>query len=332
MNPETREQVTDLLDANVPFALVGDPGIGKTSELGEMIRARGGHMETLIASGMEPSDFGIPLRQTEDGTVSFALPAWAKRCIDAVKAGKFTVLFIDEASQIHPAMQAPMLELWRIGRVNGDWNLPAEVRRAGAMNPTTSGGQWELNPANANRIAWVNVGADFDSWAGWMITQPDPHSIRPSIVSFLKSRPALACQVPKDAAMQSGPWPSFRSWDNACKCRTDGARAALVGAPAYSEFIQWQRVNDLPSPEDVCNGKAEIPTRPDARFAVLVAVAALAARDYKTFGAKAWKILVHVADTAPDEALVPARALALATKGTPPELGKLAPMLQKIMR
>lgn len=335
MNPETKDTILDYLDANVPFILSGPPGIGKTSELEQLVASRNGHLETLIASGMEPSDFGVPVKN-DDGTVSFALPSWARRCIEAEKAGKFTLLFIDEASQIHPAMQAPMLELWRVGRVNGDWTLPKGVRRCGAMNPASCGGQFELSAANGNRVAHLTVSADLDSWTDYMIQQPDPHGVRPAMVAFLKSRPALFCAVPKEAAQQSGAWPSPRSWDNAAKVRTDMARVGLVGAPAYAEFIQWQKAADLPSPEDLCNGKAQLPTRPDARFASLVSVAALAARQYKEFGTKAWKIIVGVADTAPDEALVPARSLAVAASksgfGPPAELGKLAPVLQKISR
>ena len=69
------------IDARVPFLLWGDPGEGKTAVV-ESAAEQGWHVETLIVSHHEPSDFaGLPVVGRE-GTVTLAPPAWAQRRAD----------------------------------------------------------------------------------------------------------------------------------------------------------------------------------------------------------------------------------------------------------
>lgn len=329
MNPETKATIDDLLDQNIPVYMEGVPGIGKTEETNQMFQARGWHLETLIASGLEPSDLGGLPSRTDSGVVCTP-PAWAVRLMQ--EGDKPSGLFIDELTCCHPALQAPMLRLIQERRMN-DWSLPRNCRIVAAMNPPDlAAGGWDLSAPAANRGGHVFVSPDLDSWIAWGINQPDPHGALAAEAAFLKSRPALFCSVPKEATQQAAAWPSPRTWFMASQVRTDGARVALVGSAAYAEFLQWKRAADLPSPEDVLSGKASIPERSDARFAVLVSIASLAARDYKTWGKAAWGIIIKVAEHALDEALVPARALATSAPTVPAELGKLAPALAKITR
>ena len=66
------------VSARIPALLWGDPGQGKTAAI-ESARTAGWHVETLIISHYEPSDFaGLPV--LVDGRVDLAPPAWAVRC------------------------------------------------------------------------------------------------------------------------------------------------------------------------------------------------------------------------------------------------------------
>src|SRR5450432_206821 len=78
--------------ARVPFLLWGDPGEGKTAVI-ESARSSGWHVETLIVSHYEPSDFGgLPVIGA-DGSVTLAPPAWAQRL---AACGRKSIAFFDE--------------------------------------------------------------------------------------------------------------------------------------------------------------------------------------------------------------------------------------------
>jgi hypothetical protein len=330
--------IEDSLRGNVPVNLKGLPGIGKTEIITATVAAftldgkRYG-LEVQVPSSWEPSDCGgLPIIG-QDGTVSFAMPAWARRLHTMAGQGLIPVLYLDEITCCHPALQAPLLRLIREKRMN-DWALPTETRILLASNPPEFAANGnDLSAPMVGRMSEVPVSADFDAWAQWNVGQPNPNGIRSEVMGFLKARPALFCPAPKPTGEDiSAPRPSPRAWDNFCKVTTEAVRSGLIGGAAHAEFVQWQRNADLPSPEDVLNGKAQLPQRSDARYAVLSAIASLAAREYKAFGDKAWAVIIGVADKALDEALVPARALAIAAPSIPPQLGKLAGAIGKITK
>ena len=63
--------------ARIPFLLWGEPGAGKTAVV-ESAGASGWHVETLICSHYEPSDFaGLPIVTGDH--VTLAPPEWAQR-------------------------------------------------------------------------------------------------------------------------------------------------------------------------------------------------------------------------------------------------------------
>lgn len=86
--------------ARIPVLLWGNPGEGKTSVV-ESARERGWHVETVIITHSEPSDFaGLPVI-TPTGTVTLAPPEWAKRVATNETP---SIVFFDEFSTASPAL------------------------------------------------------------------------------------------------------------------------------------------------------------------------------------------------------------------------------------
>lgn len=127
------------VSARIPALLWGDPGQGKTAAI-ESARGSGWHVETLIISHYEPSDFaGLPV--LVDGRVELAPPAWAVRLRDHPGPA---IAFFDEFSTASPALQAAALRPLTHYEV-GALQLPETVSFLAAANPLTwprPGGSW----------------------------------------------------------------------------------------------------------------------------------------------------------------------------------------------
>lgn len=136
--------VDAAMRANIPTLLWGGPGIGKTAAIAAAAHERGAHLETVIASIREPSDFGgLPI-VTNDGPTPgayLAPPRWAR---DIVDRDQPTWVFLDELSTAAPATQAALLRVV-CESVVGELALPDTTRFVAAANPTsTAAGGWDL--------------------------------------------------------------------------------------------------------------------------------------------------------------------------------------------
>jgi hypothetical protein len=123
----------------IPFLLWGEPGAGKTAVV-ESATLSGWHVETLICSHYEPSDFaGLPV-VTKDGTVTLAPPGWAARVADDARR---SIVFFDEWTTAAPAVQAAALRPLTHGQV-GSLQLPERVSFGAAANPAdVAASGWE---------------------------------------------------------------------------------------------------------------------------------------------------------------------------------------------
>lgn len=281
--------------ANVPVLVWGDPGAGKTAAINALVRAMGCHLETVLASLREPSDFsGLPV--VVDGDVRMAPPDWARRLAGRTDA----VCFFDEISTAPPSTQRALLRVIH-ERVVGDLALGAEVRMVAAANPAeVAAGGWDLTPPLANRFLHLDWKVDPAVVATGMTGRwPDPQPLvidplwpsnltyHAAVVSgFLSARPELAHQLPNDPSSAGRGWPSPRSWEAVVRvlaaCEGTGisteARlglvAGLVGDGPAIEFARFERDLDLPDPERLLADPESYtrPTRDDQVHAVIAAV------------------------------------------------------------
>ena len=333
---DTLAAIQVLTAAGVPIVLWGDPGTGKTQTIERLAARAGWHVETVIASLHDPTDFGGLPVLTPDGVVHEP-PVWAKRV--AAHDGRCLV-FLDEVNTATPATQNALMNMVHSGRI-GQHSLGSQVGFIAAANPPEQNvGAWDLSAPLANRFAHLRWPVDFDAWrsgylGGWPTTEPlnaEPPSVerrrwwRAMQTAFLARRPGWLCKVPDDDSAASVGWPSPRTWERTAECLAvaENAQAAptvvslvaesLIGPAAAAEFIAFIRNLDLPDPEALIAEPASLslPDRADRQFACLEAVtAAVLSRNTPKRWKAAFEVCIEAAaQGTPDIAAAAARTLA----------------------
>jgi hypothetical protein len=283
--------------ARVPFLVWGAPGEGKTAVV-ESAATHGWHVETLIVSHHEPSDFaGLPV-VGPGGSVTLAPPAWAQRL--AAHDGP-SIAFFDEWTTAAPAVQAAALRPLTHYEV-GALRLPSTVSFGAAANPTdvaTAG--WELAAPTANRFCHLDWSMPVEVYAESLVAgtwptitlHPVPDRLgaevaaaRALVAGYVRARQQLSV-LPSDAAGRGRAFPTPRTWDYTARllgmARAVGAGdeairllvGGSVGAPTAHEFLVWVDSHDLPDPEDLLtdpSSAAFAGMRADRVFVVLQSV------------------------------------------------------------
>ena len=311
MNVSTREQyeatlaaVSACIATRIPFLLWGEPGAGKTAVI-ESAAGSGWHVETLICSHYEPSDFaGLPIVSGDH--VTLAPPGWARRV--SAHEGP-SLVFFDEWTTASPAVQAAALRPLTHAEV-GVLRLPDSVSFGAAANPADiAASGWELAAPTANRFVHLDWALPLDVYAESLVTGSWPElevpelgptyppalsHARALVAGFLRARGGQLSAVPKDAAGRGRGFPTPRTWDYAARlvatCQVAGfstdVRRLLVhgvlGDATGHEFLAWLSALDLPDPEKVLadpHGIEFASMRPDRVHVTLQGVLAAVAAD-----------------------------------------------------
>ena len=259
------------VSARIPVLLWGNPGEGKTAVV-ESAREGGWHVETLIVSHYEPSDFaGLPVL-TGDGGVSLAPPQWAKRL--AAHEGP-AIAFFDEFSTASPALQAAALRPLTHYEV-GSLQLPETVSFVAAANPAdVAAAGWELASPTASRFVHLDWGMPLEVYAESMVTGVWPAMPvfdatdsalavareKTLVAGFLRTRESQLSVIPKDAAGRGRAFPTPRTWEYAARllglARALGTHATVrrllaagcLGDAVAHEYLAWVAAQDLVDPE-----------------------------------------------------------------------------------
>lgn len=273
----------------VPVLLWGSPGIGKTSIMQDIARSYGLHLETVIASIREPSDFsGLPY--FDNGVMRLASPAWAHNVIKKNDEGVPSLVFYDEISTAPPATQAALLRPI-LENVVGETTMPSTVRTVAAANPPrVASNGWDLTPPAANRFVHLDWGMDAQTMKngfqnGWpKVDIPQFPRSFPQMVAnskiivgqFIGSNPNLVSVLPEGKARKKetftasdNAFPTPRAWETVAKLFaaakvarfadgssvSDGVLKTLiegtVGVGAATEFMKYAKNIDLPEPKNV---------------------------------------------------------------------------------
>lgn len=320
--------------ANVPAIFIGDPGVGKTAMLSQWSAAWGHHLEVLLGSIREATDFsGMPVVTEHtvmpNGDVinhpstANTVPSFALRAAEAPKA----TIFFDELSTVPPSTQAGMLRVIN-ERCAGDFQLPESVSMVAAMNPPESAvnGQ-ELAPAMANRFAHFTWVFDSTTWLAGVLSgfenenvpslaqltgnpsESEQLSAASAVVGYLSHSPAkIAPGCPADPDQACGAWASPRSWDNLQKVLrfirpSDHAALllaiiGLVGEGEGKAFYQWVKARGLYDPEAVLTDPSIVKwttDTPDVLFALTQAIVAVMGPTPDT---PRWNAAIDVCDSA----------------------------------
>lgn len=296
MATQQMQLLRHFLKANQPILITGQPGTGKTFTMyDEVVKRQGGYLITVLGSVREPTDIaGYPYK-TQDSGVKIDAPFYAREAMAALDSGKYplVVVFFDEIRRTVPAVQAALLRVM-LERVVGDVQMPKEIRMVAASNPSTDGG-WPLESALANRMGHVSWDIDPELWKLGMssndfrtLAPMDKASLdnlgteRALIASFINARTDMLIAYPANEEARDGAWPSPRSWDMAAHVlstvdKTDrnlrlDVIASSVGMDAAVQFLEWLDAADLPTPQDVLNGKVTQIVdlaRPDRTYAIV---------------------------------------------------------------
>jgi hypothetical protein len=289
--------------------LWGAPGVGKTAYVYDLGRQNKLKVVGLVASLYEPADFaGYPV--PGKNTMKFLPPSW----VEELNEGG--ILFLDEINTAPPAVQAALLRVVLERRV-GDVKLPDTVRIVAAANPPElAAGGWELAPPLANRFIhlqfkpvvtqWVS---DFPAYWNNPPQVPDLEETqwkqnRILVAAFIHRRPELLLQLPGESEQPA--FPSPRTWDYVSRILTTCPESeefilGAVGPGAGSEFITWRKALDLPTPQQLLDGRP-LPERPDAAFAALMSLSVFV---QGSLTHEAWKKAVEItAASKPDVAVI----------------------------
>lgn len=235
---------------NVPVLLWGPPGNGKTSVITQIARDYNLHLEVVIASIRDPSDFsGIPYMK--DGAAHLMPPRWAKEVVDQFAQRIPSIVLYDEISTATPALQAALLRPI-LERVAGDLVLPAETRSIGTANPPDIAADgWELSPPIANRFTHLDwrlsaeiVKEGFTNGFPTLVMPVFPRAAKMQEIRsqskalvgiFLGSRPELVSLLPREFGAGQGEdfsasdyaFPTPRSWETVAKLHAACTAARL---------------------------------------------------------------------------------------------------------
>lgn len=315
--------------ANVSTLLWGNPGIGKSAAIEALGRANGFHVETVIGSIREASDFlGLPIEIK--GETHYAAPSWAKKLAEADKG----LLYLGELTTTGPSVMRAMLRVLQ-ERVVGDIALPESVSVVADANPpSVAVDGFDLPAPIANRLMHLDYAFDADDWHLGMVAGfdnlPAPNitdltvdsdkrrdEAKRLVLGFLHHAPNLLDPGVPDNTEESGRgWPSPRSWDNAANvlghlASGDNEAALLVltgcvGRAAALEFLAWAKTADLHDPRSVLNKPSLVDwstERPDRLFVLMQSITAMALQDEKLMSKVAAVIAACAKGNRPDVAL-----------------------------
>lgn len=272
---DTAKALGIAIVSNTPVILWGSPGEGKTSVMEQIAAHYQFHMETVIASICEPSDFnGLPVVDHATGTVNYAPPQWARNLANAPEGRGLA--FYDEVSTAPPANQAAMLRPI-LSNIVGNLDMGREVRSVAAANPADiAAGGWELAPPMANRFVHLqwSLPAEVirDGFAMGFdpvpLLTPSAESVERHVKAamvlvgtFIAARSELRSKLPEASEDAGYAFPTPRSWEMAAKlygyAQASGAESSVVGilirgavgTSAAGEFLTYAERLDLPDPE-----------------------------------------------------------------------------------
>lgn len=310
------------IHAALPIALRGRPGVGKTSMVEAAAAAAGLHLEVVVGSLREPTDFaGLPIVRP-DGGIDLAAPRWALRANAATRGA---VVLFDELTTASPAVQAAMLRVVR-ERIVGDLPLADHVRIVAAYNDAVDCGGYDLELPMRSRFVHLTVHADADRFCdgllhGWTTGGAPVDAVAPDgpvaarldwravVAAFVRARPGLLEVAPELGG--HGGYPTPRTWELAA----DAARAAdlagasddvrrilltgCIGAGAAAELCEFVDHLDLPDPREILADPDRVrqyldQRRPDRTVLVLHGVADVAAAsgDVDTW-IRSWSVAEH---------------------------------------
>lgn len=326
------------IESGVPTGIIGEPGQGKTASLESATSGWGRHVETVIGSNREATDF-LGVMVENEGVIKYSSFQW----VENLNAAPKSICLLDEFNTSAPSTMKGMLRVVQEGYV-GDTKLKDTVSMVMLMNPVeTAVDAYDLPAPMANRMMHLKWVFDTQNWlenvgTGFKNTNPIPLSemlasdpvarkaaVSAAVTTFLKvNSKYMTPPVPTDPVKAGGAWPSPRSWTNVINVlsqldRYDDEAAflvveGLVGEGAAKEYFVWLAAADLHDPAEVIDGIVQVDwrnERADRLFALVQGVTALGLAGSGELWRPAALVLAECAENGkPDVAFPSAQKLA----------------------
>ena len=313
------------IQANVVPFLIGDPALNKSAWIESTFAAWGYHVETVVPSYRDMSDFnGLPVVNTDTWQVDLAAPGWAHR-VNAATNG--AIIFLDEWTMASDQVKGAALRMLR-ERWVGEIKLADHVRIILAGNGLdTSVGGWDMPAPAANRMLHLDwKGVDYDTWADGLVNGWDsitPQNIMPAhptaerrtmkriiVAGYIRAGGnAVLHDLPRDRSKAGGAWASRRTWEMVADVlpyldddKTDDLLTLAKGAVGDGQavaFTSFVKNADLPDPKAVIADPSTYDwkdRRLDRTFMVLASTTAVANDGTKDSWLAQWGVLGAAAD------------------------------------
>jgi hypothetical protein len=279
----------------------GSPGIGKTelceeaagilSKLPEISKRKARVLFDFISAPLlDPTDTkGLPALDPEKLVCRWLKPAFLP-VEDPNGPPVYMILLIDELTSAPPSTQASLLTLIHKRKVQ-DYTLPDGVFIIAAGNRVSDRSySIPLSSAMCSRFIHISLDPDFESWKTWAYKSGIDHHVI-GFLNFRNGQPGIFNTTKYDEYA----YPCPRTWEmvsNLMQKRSklsESQFAALVtgavGTGAGQEFLAFLELEEIPDIDKLLldPDKAPIPVKPDAKFAIISALAQRA-RDESNFG------------------------------------------------
>lgn len=276
-----------IVSPGMPVGLIGKPGSGKTSFIEDIAARKGYRLEVLpLSTWTAESINGIPAKEVRKipdrngELVDFALcvdvaPDWQFRIFaEHDRAGRRipTLLFLDEASNVEPAVMATLLTLVQSRRLPNNMRLPDDTVIILAMNSQDdSVNGFPTPPPMQNRVAWFAWEVSPTTWVegfrrnwGHPIPSREEEYWRNIIGDYIADNPS-ELEVPSNGGVDNAvgrskaeikeatayAWQSGRSWDNLARQFAKFGRGqhlvlgrvatAIIGVTGAQRFMGYYR-------------------------------------------------------------------------------------------
>jgi hypothetical protein len=158
---QVEEIIEICIDANMPAALIGVPGIGKSEKIEQLAQKLEIGFQVIDPTHLEALDLtGLPQIQA-DGKVHYAPPAFLP------SEGKGLLVFEEMNRAADPSFQNACLELLTRRQIR-DHKLPAGWVPIAVMNPDNGGHLVNaLDPAYLDRVLLVETAPSTQEWLNW---------------------------------------------------------------------------------------------------------------------------------------------------------------------